>query len=164
MQLIIHTQVLYCQGFNWSHGTEVSVCVCVAPANRRKSLYHLGDLNSVSSCTVVISRALQGSKDQCSWCLLPPWKKAHYSSSLYQQAPKASVTPFPIPDLWLQSSCVSLLHMLTVTHTRAHTLDHTKPTRHKLSLTWAQPAAPEVAKPVFKGAFITLTVPLSPAD
>lgn len=86
----------------------------------RKSFYHLSDLNSVSSCTVVISRALQGSKDQCSWCLPPPWKEAHYSSSPYQQAPTACVTPFPIADLWLQGSCVSILHILTVTHAHTH--------------------------------------------
>lgn len=69
--------------------TKSVVCVCtankswtlhvlhaarerVAQERGRKVFYNLSDLNSVSSCTEVISKALQGGKNQQSWCLSPP--------------------------------------------------------------------------------------------
>lgn len=96
--------------------------VCVAQARRGKSFSHLSDLNGVSSCWVVISWALQGCKDQCSWCLPPSWKEAHYSSSPYQQAPAACVTPFPIADLWLLGWWVLAYCIFSRWHMHTHTL------------------------------------------
>ena len=117
-------------------------CVWYRHAEENKKFFfnHLSDLNSVSSCTVVISRALQGSKDQCSWCLPPSppptcWNGAHYSSSPYQQGPAACVTPLPIADLWLRGSWVlahrlfSQRHVLTLNQTKAQIVRDPSSTR-----------------------------------
>jgi len=148
------------------------VCVCVVQACWRKSFfYHLSDLNSVSSCTVIISWALQVSKDQCSWCLPPPEKgpiiaPVHISRAL-QPVSHTSYCWFMATRLM----GVRILHILTVTHSHTHTHTHTHTLRHTqnqrgANCSWPElnTAAPEVAKPVFKGTFITLTAPFSPAD
>lgn len=118
--------------------------VCCTDMQKKKFgffffFHHLTDLNSVSSCTVVISHVLQGSRDQCSWCLAPPETgpiiaPVHISGALQPMSHH-----FLIPDLWLQGSWVLELYVTHAhTHTHTHTPMLTKSTKHKLFVTSVQ--------------------------
>lgn len=115
--LVIHALVQPCRGFDWDRWTEASACELQAAPRKKNTFNDPSGLNSLSSCTVVISRALRAVKITAALMPPPSWKQAHYSSSPYQRGPTAGVAPFPIADLWLQGSWGVSIFSLWHTHT-----------------------------------------------